>query len=603
MKEQQNSSISNLKLNPIEEAYGIARSWEQNPYFDEESRQELKQLLEANKTDELFDRFYKDVEFGTGGLRALIGIGRNRINKYTVRKATQALASSILHFFPASSDRQQLSAVVSYDSRHYSKEFAEEVCGVMAGNGIKAYLFSEITPTPILSYAIRKLRAKAGVMITASHNPPEYNGYKAYWGNGAQVIPPFDDFIMQEYAKIDEFSTIKMMPLEQAKAKGMLSLISESLLNEYYADTMKGLFASKICREYGAELRIAYSPLHGAGYIPCTKILKEMGFSQVSVVESQAKPDGQFPTVQYPNPEEKEALKLVVELMHAKKAHLAFATDPDSDRLGVVVNLLGSKNSEGPVYLNGNQIAVLLLDYILTQKSQMKALSSHSVVIKSIVTTDLLREMAQAYGVKSYDTLTGFKWMCGYLETLQAKDPQLDFVFASEESFGYLVNGLVRDKDAVSAMALFSEMALVYLREGKTVIDRLEAIFERYGHHEEGLLALTFKGHEGVLKIERIMETFRKKGEGKGEELAGMKILRKKDFLLTPCEGMPASNVLSFELEGGDKILLRPSGTEPKIKFYFLVKVKTGTLQEKQEIAKNKIKNYSSFCSSFVEKV
>ncbi|MDB9786755.1 phospho-sugar mutase [Bacteriovoracaceae bacterium] len=580
----------------------MARGWADNPYFDEDSRNEINVLLRDENINELKDRFYKDVEFGTGGMRSIIGMGRNRINKYVVRKATQALLDTVNHFFK---NRDTKKVVISYDSRKFSFEFAKEVAGVVAANGCEALIFKELTPTPILSYALLHQKAVAGVMITASHNPPEYNGYKAYWVDGAQVTPPYDEEIIQAYKRIEDFSRIKSMSFEEGIKNDKIKWISDDVENDYFSHILSKSFNHSLCLDNDRLLKVAFTPIHGTGLRSCQRAYEQLGLKQFYVVDSQAKPDSSFSTVKLPNPEEKEALSKVVELMLQKNAHLAYATDPDTDRLGVVVNDNGT-----PVYLNGNQIALLLLNYVIKNLSDRNELNAHSVIIKSIVTSEIQCKIAEKFNVTIKDTLTGFKWMCGLYEKLKNENNATNLVFASEESFGYLITDAVRDKDAVSALSMFSEMALYYLTKDKTVLDILNDIYTEHGFFKEGLLAINYEGLEGQEKIKRIMDFFRSFSE---KSLAGSTIHKKLDFERqttetlngdsVKIEDIPKSNVLGFSFENGDKVYLRPSGTEPKIKFYFLVNETEGTMAQRKINADSKIESFKVVIEEMIDRI
>lgn len=568
----------------------IAQNWANNLYFDEQDRNELKNLLNdvPSHTKELTERFYQDLEFGTGGLRSILGFGRNRMNKYNVRKATQAMANALL-----SQNPKNPKACVSFDCRHFSKEFSEEVARVFAGNGIKTYLFKELTPTPILSFAVRLYKANCGVMVTASHNPKQYNGYKAYWNDGAQVTPPNDQKIIDAYYKIKSFEEIKLLDFKEAFNQGLIEFIDDNLFESFYEEIERNTLNLSLCKEKGKNLNIVFTSLHGTSLIPCTTITKRMGFSNFNVVEEQKSFDGSFPTVKTtPNPEDPIALELAVKKLKELNADVAFGTDPDCDRLGVVVN---HKNEIH--YLNGNQIAFLMLNYILETRKEKNILSKNPIVIKSIVTSDLQTTIANHYEVKMINTLTGFKWMAMELAKLEESNKPFDFIFASEESFGYLPYKMVRDKDAVSAVALMSEIALFYKLQGKTLIDALDLIYEKFGYAEESLISLTFEGLEGKEKINRIMNYFRENFETsiKNQKVKvftdyknlyslELKTNLKKDIVFE------RSNVLGLEFESGNTLFLRPSGTEPKIKFYTLIQVKNGSLEKKKEEAKKLIK-------------
>lgn len=567
-----------------------AKLWSANAYFSEGDRKEILDLLAslpANET-EITERFYRDLEFGTGGLRAPMGMGRNRMNKYNVRRATQAMSNMILKNFKA-----PYSAVVSYDSRNRSKEFAKEVAGVFAANGIKAHIFKELTPTPMLSYGVRYFKSQAGIMITASHNPPIYNGFKAYWDDGAQVISPVDTSIINSYNELTDWNSIKYMPFEEAEQKGFAAWTDRKVDDAFYSMIEKKVIQDVgMCKEFGKELTVVYTALHGTGQVPCMEILNRLGFSNSHSIAEQAEPNGNFPTVKSPNPEDPKALKLAVDYMIAHKADIVYGTDPDGDRLGVVVNHKGE-----PAFLNGNQIAALMVYYIFTKKKELGTLPENALVIKSIVTSPIQNAIVESFGGTVMDTLTGFKWMAGLIRNHEESKAKYNFVFASEESFGYMPHSESRDKDGVSSVALMSEVALYFKRKGLSLIDALDEIYNKYGFFYESLLSLDYEGMAGAQKIGRIMETFRNFPEAK---LAGQTISEKEDYQLG--KNLPKSNVLSFTFENGNKVFLRPSGTEPKIKFYVMVRETEGDLATKKVSALKKTKDIEEKILEICEK-
>tara|TARA_B100001971_G_scaffold186965_1_gene187313 strand:+ start:2320 stop:4086 length:1767 start_codon:yes stop_codon:yes gene_type:complete len=584
-----------------EKSIELAKIWSNNPYFDELDRSEIKTLLEDETTNEveLIERFHKDLEFGTGGLRSILGMGSNRMNKYNVRKATQAMANVVKDSFSG-----ELAAAVSYDCRKYSDEFAKEVCMVFAANGIKAYLFTELTPTPMLSYAVRYYNCKAGVMITASHNPKQYNGFKAYWDDGAQVTPPEDSMVIEAYNKISNWEDVKSMNFDQAVKDGMIEWIGEEVNESFYQEVEKAMVQPALAKEKGDQASFIYTPLHGTGYIPCKTASERLGYKNFKVVEEQAVFDSAFSTVETtPNPEDPKALKIAVDRMLAENIDVAYGTDPDCDRLGVVVN-----HHNSPVYLNGNQIAFLMLYYLFEQHSLRGTLPKKPLVLKSIVTSDLQTTIAEHFGGEVKDTLTGFKWMAAAWRELEIKDTDHTFFFASEESFGYMPRNHVRDKDAVTAMVLMNEITLHYKLKDMTLVDALDQIYDKLGYAQESLIALNFEGLEGQQKIARIMDHFRNEH---GMHVGTERITAFKDFkiskktnLLTQEESkldMTQSNVLGFEFESGNQLYIRPSGTEPKIKFYTMVKVKEGDLETKKDIAQKQIDLIEKFIMGTVE--
>jgi phosphoglucomutase len=565
-----------------------AKEWGQNSYFLETDRKEILDLLSdtAKNEAELNERFYRDLEFGTGGLRAPMGMGKNRMNKYNVRRATQALANNVIKNFGTGS------AVVSYDSRNNSKAFALEVAGVFAANGIKAYVFNSLTPTPMLSFAVRYFNAKCGVMITASHNPPIYNGFKAFWNDGAQVVPPVDQEIISEYNKLTNWNEIKHMEFDEAIQKGLACWTDEKVDHAFYEIIEQKVIQDfSLCREHGKKLGIVYTALHGSAEIPCEMTAKRLGLTNFYSIPEQAKPDGSFPTVKSPNPEDPKALAMAVDYMIKNNLDIVFGTDPDGDRLGVALNHKGAAK-----FLNGNQIGALMIYYIFQKKTENKTLPHNPLVIKSIVTSPIQNAIVESFGGTVLDTLTGFKWMAGLIRELEETRSHYQFVFASEESFGYMPHKESRDKDGVSSMALMSEVALFFKLKGMTLIDALDEIYHKFGFYFESLVSQDYEGIQGAQKIQRIMELFRNFPE---THFAGEEIIEKEDYeasLATNIKTqktkeitLPKSNVLSFTFASGNKLFLRPSGTEPKIKFYTMVRETNGSLEEKKKNATIKV--------------
>lgn len=578
-----------------------ATLWGNNTYFNEADRKEIQNLLSdiSHNELELTERFYRDLEFGTGGLRAPMGMGQNRMNKYNVRRATQALANNVIRYFGGGS------AVISYDSRNCSKEFAMEAAGVFAANGIKAYVFRELTPTPMLSFGVRYYKAQTGIMITASHNPPIYNGFKAFWNDGAQVVPPVDKEVINEYNQLTDWNAIKYMPFSEAEQKGLAAWTDEKVDNAFYDVIENKVIQDKaLCQKHGSELSIVYTALHGTGEVPCQVTAKRLGFSKFYSIPEQAKPDGNFPTVKSPNPEDPKALAMAVDHMLKNNADIVYGTDPDGDRLGVVVNDQGK-----PAFLNGNQIAALMLYYIFSIKSEKKTLPANALVIKSIVTSPIQNAIVEHFSGTVVDTLTGFKWMAGLIRELEEKKDPRSFVFASEESFGYMPHNESRDKDGVSSMALMSEAALYYKRKNMTLVDALDEIYNKFGFFFESLLSLDYEGMQGAEKIKRIMDYFRQYPES---HFAGEEIIAKEDYeasIATDIRlknnkaiALPKSNVLSFTFSSGNKLFLRPSGTEPKIKFYTMVRETEGDLATKKLNALKKVKIIEEKLKEFCEK-
>ncbi len=567
-----------------------AKIWGSHTYFDQSDRQEILDLLAdtAKNELELTERFYRDLEFGTGGLRAPMGMGQNRMNKYNVRRAAQALANNIFKHF----GKDNHAAVVSYDSRNNSKLFALEVAGVFAANGIKAYVFSALTPTPMLSFAVRYYKAKAGVMITASHNPPIYNGFKAFWTDGAQVVPPVDKEVIDQYNGLTNWDDIKHMDFDQALKEGLAVWTDEKVDNAFY-DVIENKVIQNLdlCRTHGAELSIVYTALHGTGEVPCQETCKRLGLTNFYSIPEQQKPDGNFSTVKSPNPEDPKALAMAIDYMMKNNGDIVFGTDPDGDRLGVVVNDHGR-----PAIINGNQIAAIMLYYIFTIKKEKNSIPQNALVVKSIVTSPIQNAIVEHFGGTVMDTLTGFKWMAGLIHELEIKKSPYNFVFASEESFGYMPHKESRDKDGVSSLALMSEIALFYKRKGMSVIDALDEIYVKFGFFFESLVALDYEGISGAQKISRIMDYFRQYPE---THFAGEEIVATEDYqsqLMTDKRSghkatipLPKSNVLSFTFASGNKLFLRPSGTEPKIKFYTMVRETEGDLAQKKLSALKKV--------------
>lgn len=575
-----------------EQALQNAHNWINNVNIDQIDRDQVKKLIDENRTKEITESFYKDLEFGTGGLRSIIGQGTNRINKYNVRRATQAMCNLILRESPSGA-----SAVVSYDCRNMSIEFAKEVATTFAANGIKCFIFNTLTPTPILSYAIRYYRSHAGVMITASHNPKEYNGFKAYWKDGAQVTPPQDQIIIDEYKKLTDFSMFKTMDYDQGVKDERIIEIYDEVHEAYYKMVESLAIDPELISKEASKLKVLYTPLHGTGKIPCTEISKRMGFSSFELFGPQSDFDGNFSAVKStPNPEDPIALGDAVDKMLGENFDLCYGTDPDSDRLGVVVNHQGKAN-----YLNGNQIALLMINYMLKRSKELNKLPSRPLIIKSIVTSDMQNHLARAYGATVMNTLTGFKWMAKLWHELQEQGSDFNFFFASEESFGYMTHEKARDKDAVAAIAMMNEVALSCKVRGVSLIDELDQIYETYGFGVEDLLSKTYAGIEGQEKIQRIMQYFRENHA----PIASLNIQKFADYLTgiesdiinkneTPLN-MTKSNVIGFTLEGGHKLFLRPSGTEPKIKFYTMAMINEGSLEEKKHRAQQLIQDIRSF--------
>ncbi|KAE9636072.1 MAG: phosphoglucomutase [Epulopiscium sp.] len=546
--------------------------WLEDDYFDEETKKELKDISGDEK--EIQERFYKELEFGTGGLRGIIGAGTNRMNKYSVRKATQGLANYIL--LENAEKNKEKGVVIAYDSRRYSREFAFEAAMVLNGNGIKTYVFEELTPTPELSFAVRYLGCVAGIVITASHNPKEYNGYKVYGSDGAQVPPPYDSEIIAEVNKITDFRQVKLMETEKAKEAGLLKIIGEEVNDAYIKEVKAQSINGDIIKKMADDFTIVYTPLHGTGHKPVMRVLKEVGFKNVIIVPEQQNPDPEFSTVSYPNPEDPAAFGLAIKLAKEHNADIIIGTDPDADRVGVLV-----RDAKGEyVVLTGNMTGVLLAEYLLSAKKAKGTLPKNGVLIKTIVTTEMARAIAKEYDITLLEVLTGFKFIGEKIKEFE-QTGEHEYLFGFEESYGYLAGTYARDKDAVVASMLACELAAVYKDKGMTLYEGLQALYEKYGYYKEALESITLKGIEGLEKIQSIM-TFLRNDPPKA--VAGLKVLELRDYekqmaknLITNQEAkihLPKSNVLYFVLENNAWFCIRPSGTEPKVKMYFGVKGK-----------------------------
>lgn len=534
------------------------KEWCENPYFDEGIREELTEIAEDD--EEIKDRFYHDLEFGTGGLRGVIGAGTNRMNIYTVRKATQGLANFIIK-----EGKEKKGVAIAYDSRHMSEEFSEEAALCLNANGIKTYRFDSLRPTPELSFALRELGCCAGIVVTASHNPPEYNGYKVYWEDGAQITAPKDSQIINEVNQVTDYNTVKTMSREKALEEGLYHVIGKEI-DEKYIEALKKLVLSKKEIEQEADnLSIVYTPLHGTGNIPVRRILRELGFGHVHIVKQQELPDGSFPTVSYPNPEDPAAFTLALELAKNVNADLVLATDPDADRLGVY-----GKNPETGEYMpfTGNMSGILIGEYELERKKELGILPKNGAIVKTIVTTNMADAVAKAYDMELIEVLTGFKYIGEKIKEFE-ENKSNEYIFGFEESYGCLVGTHARDKDAVVAVMALCEAAAYYKSKGITLWEQMLRIYEKYGYYKESLGTITLKGIEGAEKIKAMMANMRESGLS---EAAGKKVVSMKDYNKPEETGLPKSNVLYFELEDDCWFCVRPSGTEPKIKFYFGVK-------------------------------
>lgn len=546
----------------------IYQEWLANPYFDEDTKAELKAI--ENDENEIKERFYMDLEFGTAGLRGIIGAGINRMNIYVVRRATQGLANYIIAQGGAGKG-----VAIAYDSRRMSPEFADEAARTLAANGIKAYKFESLRPTPELSFAVRELGCIAGINVTASHNPPEYNGYKVYWEDGAQFTPPHDKGVTEAVLAIEDLSTVKTMSAEDAMAAGLYEVIGAEIDDKYIAHVKAQVVNQDAIDKMQDGIKIVYTPLHGTGNIPVRRVLKEIGFEHVYVVPQQELPDGEFPTVSYPNPEAAEAFALGLELAKEKDADLVLATDPDADRLGVYVKDAKSGNY---IPLTGNMSGSLLCEYVLSQKAAQNAIPADGEVVKSIVTTNLVDAVAAAYNCKLVECLTGFKWI-GQQILKEEHTGVGHYMFGLEESYGCLIGTYARDKDAVSATVALCEAAAYYKTKDMTLWDAMVAMYEKYGYYKDAVKSIGLSGIEGLAKIQSIMEAFRNETP---TQVGDYKVLSARDYKMdtvkdmttgevTPT-GLPSSNVLYYDMNDNAWLCIRPSGTEPKIKFYYGIK-------------------------------
>ena len=544
----------------------IYEAWLENPYFDEATKKELESI--KNDENEIKERFYKDLEFGTAGLRGIIGAGTNRMNVYTVRKATQGLANYI-----NKKGFGNQGVAIAFDSRRMSPEFADEAALCLAANGIKAYVFESLRPTPELSFAVRQLKCIAGINITASHNPPEYNGYKVYWEDGAQITPPHDGGIMAEVKAVTDYNTVKTMDKAEAQEKGLYETIGAAIDDKYMEALKKQVIHWDSIKEAQKDLKIVYTPLHGTGNIPARRVLKEIGFENVYVVPEQELPDGEFPTVSYPNPEAAEAFELALKLAKEKDADLVLATDPDADRLGVYVK--DTKSGEY-ITLTGNMSGCLLADYEISQRKEKDGkLPEDGALIKTIVTSNMADAIAKYYDVKLIEVLTGFKFIGQQILGFE-KAGKGTYLFGFEESYGCLIGTHARDKDAIVATMALCEAAAYYKTKNMTLWDAMIAMYEKYGFYKDGIKAIGFEGIAGLEKIQNIMTTLR---ENTPAEIGGYKVLSARDYQadtikdmatgeVTPT-GLPNSNVLYYDMSDNAWLCARPSGTEPKIKFYY----------------------------------
>lgn len=556
--------------------------WRAHTYFDAETRKELEQIKDNSK--EIEERFYKELEFGTGGLRGIIGAGTNRMNIYTVRKATQGLANFICG---NGEEAKRKGVAIAYDSRHKSPEFAMEAAKVLATSGIKAYIFDELRPTPMLSFAVRFLGASAGIVITASHNPKEYNGYKVYGEDGGQLPVSASNIVLEEINKLEDLTKIEVLSENEAKDSGLITVIGKEVDDAYMKKLHELAIHKELVDKYAPGLKIVYTPIHGSGNKPVRRILKEMGYENILVVKEQEKPDPNFSSVKSPNPEEKEALSLAIELAKKENVSLVIGTDPDSDRVGVVV-----RNSSGEyMTLTGNQTGCLLLEYVLSQKQKLGKLPENGFVVKTIVTTELSRIIAKEYNIELAEVLTGFKFIGEKIKQLDEFGDK-KYLFGFEESYGYLAGTFVRDKDAVIASMLIAEMAVWYESRNMTLYDGLEELFQKYGYYQEGITSFTLSGKEGLEKIKSAMDTLRSEdirefGCYRLQARRDYKVGKRADYINNKEDkiDLPESDVLYYEFTDGSWFCIRPSGTEPKIKIYY------GVSEKSEDKAKNKLNN------------
>ncbi len=547
-----------------------------NGNYDEQTKNEIKQLIADGKEDELVDSFYKELEFGTGGLRGIMGVGSNKMNKYTIGAATQGLANYLKKNFP----NQQIKVAIAYDSRNNSDVFARITADVFSANGIYVYLFSALRPTPLLSFTIRHLGCQSGIVLTASHNPKEYNGYKAYWNDGGQMIAPHDTNV------IDEVSAIKDISEVNFKGNNALIEMVGTEIDSVYIEKVKELSVNPEAIARQKDMKIVFTPIHGTGITLVPDLLARFGFENVTVVKEQSTPDGNFPTVVYPNPEESEALSLALKTAKEIDAEIVMATDPDADRVGIA-----AKNNNGEwVLLNGNQTATLLIYYLINAWKEAGKLDDKQFICKTIVTSYILDDIAEANGVKCYNVLTGFKFIADLIKQKEGKET---FIGGGEESYGYLIGDFVRDKDAVSSCAFIAEMTAYYKDKGLSLFDVLEEIYVKHGFYKEKLISITKKGKSGADEIKQMMRDLRATPP---KTLGGSRLVKLMDYemqtetdLLTGAKkpiALPKSDVLQFVMEDGSKASARPSGTEPKIKFYFSVKEKLASKEQYEAISK-----------------
>lgn len=569
----------------------IYEEWCNNETFDEETRKELEAI--NGNDEEIKDRFYKELEFGTAGLRGVIGSGTNRMNKYTVGKATQGLANFIVK-----QNRQEKGVVIAYDSRRMSDKFSEQTALILNANGIKTYLFESLRPTPVLSFAVRELGCTSGIVITASHNPPEYNGYKVYWDDGAQIINPIDKGIMDEIKNITDYSVIKTMDKTEAIEKGLFNIVGKEVDDRYIEELKKLVINQEAINKVANNLKIVYTPLHGTGAVMAKRILGELGFKNVYVVEEQEKPDGEFPTVEYPNPEDPKAFELALKLAKEKDADIVLANDPDADRIGMFVK---NPTTNEFVLFNGNMTGLLIADYILSSRKEKGTLPENAAIIKTIVSSNMTEEIAKYYNVKLYEVLTGFKNIAQKIREFEENNTY-ECLYGFEESYGCLIGTHARDKDGIVAAMTLCELAAACKEKNITIYDQMMEMYKRYGFYKEGQVAITLKGADGAIKIKEMMDNMR---NNPPKEIGEYKVLAVKDYNFGKINNLeqnkiidadlPKSNVLYYELNKDAWCCIRPSGTEPKVKMYIGIK---GTDLEDAEVKLEELKKAMSELAS-----
>jgi len=584
-----------------------AEAWLADPAIAETDKDEIRRLIAAGNQRELTDRFHRDLEFGTGGLRGIMGAGINRMNVYTVGAAAQGLAAVIARQGEAA---KRAGCAIAYDCRHNSEAFARRVACVMAGNGITAHLFEALRPTPQLSFAVRHLGCTAGVVITASHNPPEYNGFKAYWNDGAQVTPPIDAEIIDEVRRVGAFSNVKLSQFEIAKSTGLIRMIGRALDEAFLDCVQASCLNPEACREFGPRTGVVYTSLHGTGATLIPEALVRRGFSRVHLVNEQMKPDGAFPTVKSPNPEEPAAFEMALAVARRENAELVLATDPDADRMGIAVREAGGDYR----LLTGNHIAALLTWYICEQLKRSGKLPSNGVVLSTIVSGDLMKVIARSYGVQVVETLTGFKWIAEAIrkdeQAGEPGKPARQFLFGAEESYGYMPCTFTRDKDAVTSAAMLAELAAVLAKEGKSLAGLLDELFLMHGYYAEGAKSFTMPGADGAARITALMASLR---SAPPKRIAGRPVVSIGDVKSDEIRDgrgtvighyyLPTSDVLIFTLDDGTKVIARPSGTEPKIKFYILARIDSRDLAAARGAANDRIAAIAKEMEQFASNV